>query len=91
MITFYDDLPFTDSSFAAFQWLGARGLNTGYKAIKGAKLNRADAAERLSRILKLHGQTSAALQTWLKEAISQSDIDLTQFAAKVYQTLRPTV
>lgn len=91
VITFYEDLPFDDPAFAAFQWLGARGLNTGYKATKDARLSRAEAAGRLARILKLHGKTSPGLQTWLGQATASSDIDLTQFAAKVYQSLRPSV
>jgi hypothetical protein len=81
VITFYEDLPFTDPAFAAFQWLGARGLNPGYRANKDAKLTRAEASGRLVRILKLHGKTWAApgdrpdapllaadLQHWLKQA-----------------------
>ena len=81
VITFYEDLPFTDPAFAAFQWLGARGLNPGYRAAKDAKLPRGDAAGRLARILKFHGKTFAAphdnpdapllaadLQDWLKKA-----------------------
>ena len=81
VITFYEDLPFTDPAFAAFQWLGARGLNPGYRADKGAKLTRAEASGRLVRILKLHGKTwsapadrpdapllAADLRHWLKQA-----------------------
>ncbi len=81
VITFYEDLPFADPAFAAFQWLGARGLNRGYKAAKDTKLTRGDAAERLTRILKWQGQSWPApqdnpgapllasdLQGWLKQA-----------------------
>ena len=81
VITFYEDLPFTDPAFAAFQWLGARGLSGGYRAEKDATLTRADAAARLARILKANGQTRTAprnepdgpltaadLQAWLKQA-----------------------
>lgn len=81
VITFYGDLLFTDPDFAAFQWLGARGLNPGYRATKDMKLTRAGAATKLARILKLHGRTwavprdnpdaplvAADLQDWLKQA-----------------------
>src|SRR5262249_45812885 len=77
----YEDLPFTDPDFAAFQWLGARGLNPGYRATKAMKLSRGEAAGRLERILKFHGKRwtapevvadaplrAADLQTWLKQA-----------------------
>jgi hypothetical protein len=81
VITFYEDLPFTDPDFAAFQWLGARGLNPAYIAGKDAKLNRADAAARLVRILKWQGKIwnaprdraespvlASDLHEWLKQA-----------------------
>jgi hypothetical protein len=81
VITFYEDLRFTDPVFAAFQWLGARGLNGGYRATKDAKLTRASAAGRLARMLRLHGQSWSAprdspdapllasdLREWLKQA-----------------------
>jgi hypothetical protein len=57
VITFYDDLPFNDPLFAAFQYLGARGLNTGYKANKSIRLTRKDGAERIARILKYEGKS----------------------------------
>jgi hypothetical protein len=88
VITFYEDLPFTDPAFAAFQWLGARGLNGGYKATKDVKLTRAEAAERLARILKLHGQSSRDMQARLEKALDSPDLDLKQFALSVYQALR---
>jgi hypothetical protein len=81
VITFYEDLPFTDEAFAAFQWLGARGLSPGYRADKGAKLTRADGAARLARILKMEGKAwappkgiadaplaASELGSWLKQA-----------------------
>ena len=81
VITFYEDLPFTDPAFAAFQWLGARGLNPGYRATRDVKLTRAGGAVRLARILRLHGKTwtaprdnpdapllAADLEAWLKLA-----------------------
>jgi hypothetical protein len=89
VITFYEDLPFTDPAFAAFQWLGARGLNGGYKATKDARLTHADAAEKLARILKVHGPISPGLQARLAKATEAPDLDLTQFATTVYKALRP--
>jgi hypothetical protein len=52
VITHYDDLPFDHPAFAAFQWLGARGLNPGYQARPEMKLSRMAAAERLQRVLE---------------------------------------
>jgi hypothetical protein len=81
VITFYEDLPFDDPVFPAFQYLGARGLNPGYRASKNEPLTRASAAERLARILKYEGRawsapagdpsaplTGAELAAWLKQA-----------------------
>ena len=81
VITFYEDLPFDDPSFASFQYLGARGLNPGYAATKTVALTRANAGERLARILKFEGKSwtlpggnrqdplsSAELVAWLKQA-----------------------
>lgn len=56
VITFYEDLKFDDPAFAAFQWLGARGLNPGYKATPGLKLARRDGWVKLSRILHVEGK-----------------------------------
>lgn len=50
VITFYDDLKFDDPRFAAFQWLGARGLNPGYSAAPEKTLSSHEAATRLARI-----------------------------------------
>jgi hypothetical protein len=80
VITFYEDLPFTDPSFAAFQFLGARGLNPGYRANKNARLTRAEADERLARILRHHGARPAKLPT--------PPLELAQFADVVYRALR---
>jgi hypothetical protein len=89
VITFYDDLPFTDEAFAAFQWLGARGLNVGYRAVKDERLTRTEAAERLERILKAQGQVLGEAARKAREAVSETR--LTEFATKVYQALRPAV
>lgn len=53
VITCLDDLPQTDEAFVACQWLGARGLNKGYQAEPGKVLRRAEAAERLRRVLEI--------------------------------------
>ena len=56
VITYYDDLPFDHPAFAAFQWLGARGLNKGYLAEPERRLSRRDGWEKLTRILQAEGQ-----------------------------------
>ena len=81
VITFYEDLPFADPAFAALQWLGARGLNPGYRAQKADRLTRAQGAARLARVLQYHGRAwtrpedagdeplrAAELARWLREA-----------------------
>ena len=81
VVTFFDDLPFNHPHFAAIQYLGARGLNTGYRAEPSKLLTRADAAARLARILKFEGKswtpptgepnaplTAAAVASWLKQS-----------------------
>ncbi len=81
VLTFYEDLPFTDPDFAAFQWLGARGLNPGYRAEKTHGLTRGEGAARLARILRHEGKkpsapvqdaelplTGEVLAGWLKAA-----------------------
>ena len=81
VITFYEDLPFDDPSFAAFQYLGARGLGVGYRADKNTALTEGDAAQRLARIVDFEGRkwqasqvdstaplTSAKLAGWLRQA-----------------------
>ena len=57
VITCYSDLKFDDPTFAAFQWLGARGLNPGYKATRTLKLSRRDGWTKLVRILHFEGRT----------------------------------
>ena len=57
VITLYDDLPWDHPAFAAFQWLGARGLNPGYRATPERKLTRRDGWERLARILQAEGHS----------------------------------
>jgi hypothetical protein len=50
VITFFEDLPFNDPDFPAFQWLGARGLNKGYLATPDKMLTQADIDEIRARI-----------------------------------------
>jgi hypothetical protein len=50
VITFFEDLRFDDPDFAAFQWLGARGLNKGYTATPDKQLTQADIDEIRTRI-----------------------------------------
>ena len=93
VVTFYRDLPFEDPAFAAFQWLGTRGLNSGYDATAKRKLTRRDGWIRLARIVRaegkawfephdkpdadLHGQE---LAEWLREAGYQpTDPEFKQF------------
>jgi hypothetical protein len=72
---------FNDPDFAAFQWLGARGFNTGYLANPEEALTRKDAAARLQRVLHTIGKgwkmpenldgslfTETDLRMWLKDA-----------------------
>ena len=81
VVTFYSDLPFDDPRFAAFQWLGARGLNPGYKATPDLKLTRRHGWEKLGRILHAEGKSwqepqndpetplrATDLAAWLRQA-----------------------
>jgi hypothetical protein len=51
VITFLGDVPPDHAAFAALQWLGARGWNTGYLGQPDKKLTRGEGWERLARIL----------------------------------------
>ena len=51
VVTHYNDLPFDHPDFAALQFLGARGLNPGYKATPDLKLTRWMGWTKLGRIL----------------------------------------
>ena len=81
VITFYDDLPFDHPRFASLQWLGARGLNPGYRALHATRLTCGGGAERLARVLKFAGKAwepprdelqeplrASGLVRWLREA-----------------------
>lgn len=63
VVTFYEDLPFADPAFPAMQYLGARGLNPGYRAEKESPLTETAAAHRLARILHFEGKTWKPLAT----------------------------
>jgi hypothetical protein len=52
VITYMEDLESANEAFAACQWLGARGLNSGYRAETQKILTVAEGAERLRRILR---------------------------------------
>jgi hypothetical protein len=56
VITFYEDLGPDSPLFVAFQWLGARGLNSGYKATPEIKLDQRGALLRFQRILRCEGR-----------------------------------
>src|SRR5262249_41036741 len=81
VITFYEDLPFTDPAFAAFQFLGSRGLNSGYRADQTKQLTRTEASDKLARILKYHGKSKRP------PAIPDGPITMEQFAVTVYKSL----
>jgi hypothetical protein len=81
VVTFFEDVPFNDPHFEALQYLGARGLNRGYRAGMDELLTRADGAERLARILQYEGRfwkmdggkraaplSAAELAKWLAQA-----------------------
>ena len=81
VIAFYADLPFGHPAFAAFQWLGARGLNPGYEATPEMKLTRRDGWTKLARVLRCEGKPwqtpqddpqiplrAADLAEWLRQA-----------------------
>ncbi|MDX2152777.1 MAG: hypothetical protein SFV54_18690 [Bryobacteraceae bacterium] len=69
-MTFFEDVPFDDTDFAALQWLGARGLNVGYRAEKETPLTQRGGAERLGRILRYHGRV------WRPPALADPDAPL---------------
>jgi hypothetical protein len=74
VVTFYHDLKFDAPLFAAFQWLGARGLNPGYTADPKLKLTRCDASARLARILRFEGKTWAEPRDNPQTDLSSQDL-----------------
>jgi hypothetical protein len=98
VVTFYDDLNFDDPDFAAFQWLGARALNPGYKATPDIKLTRRDGWTKLKRILEAEGRPwtepqenptlplrGDELAQWLRQAGYQPEVG--RFAALKTQSV----
>jgi hypothetical protein len=76
VVTYYDDLPFDSSHFAAFQWLGARGLNPGYRATPNLKLTRRDGWTKLSRILHAEGSSWILPQDQPQAPLRAGDVRL---------------
>ena len=74
VITLLNDVPFNHPGFAAFQWLGARGFNTGYKAEPDRKLSRREAAERLHRVLRSEGKDWAPLTNVGDQSVRGRDV-----------------
>jgi hypothetical protein len=80
VVTYIEDVKFSDPDFAAFQWLGARGFNQGYVAKPEQSLSTAEAAGAFQRVMfasgkswkppvNVDGQMSGhALQKWLLDA-----------------------
>lgn len=104
VVVFYEDLRFDDPDFAAMQWLGARGLNLGYRADADSLVTRRAGAERLARIMKYHGRswrtpetaepdaplTAPELARWLgkSSAAANSPLKVREFASLAYSALR---
>jgi len=80
VVTYIEDVKFSDPDFAAFQWLGARGFNQGYVAKPEQSLSTEEAAGAFQRVMlasgkswkppvNVDGQMSGhALQKWLLDA-----------------------
>jgi hypothetical protein len=62
VLTYFEDLKFTDPSHAAMQWLGARGLNKGYRADADVPVNEAEAWDMLGRVLPAPWKAPAGSQ-----------------------------
>lgn len=56
VLTFFEDLPFDHPAFPAYQYLGARGWNTGYKAELNEPLTREYALAALGRVFATEGR-----------------------------------
>ncbi|MCW5964131.1 MAG: FAD-dependent oxidoreductase [Bryobacterales bacterium] len=74
VVTFLEDLPFADETFAAMQWLGARGFNTGYRADRDAPLTERDAADRLGRVLISLGKNWQAPELLAAKPLSMATV-----------------
>ncbi len=79
IVAYFDDITADDPDYELFQYLGARGLNTGYSALPDQTLSRAEAIASLKRISEYAGikwnipsggpegdVTNGDLQQWLK-------------------------
>ena len=79
VIAYFDDITSVDPDYEAFQYLGARGFNTGYSALPGEPVSRDEAVSALKRISEYTGlkwdlpsdlptgkATGADLRQWLK-------------------------
>lgn len=51
VLTYFEDLKFTDPAHAALQWLGARGFTTGYRADAAAPVSETEAWRMLASVL----------------------------------------
>lgn len=74
VITFYSDLAPDDPAFAAFQWLGARGLNPGYEATPQLRMTRRHGSVKLGRILRFEGKEWSEPQDRPDEALRAADL-----------------
>jgi hypothetical protein len=81
VITYLQDIPFNHKSFAAFQFLGTRGLNVGYRAQPDKLLTRKEGWDSFERVVQAEGKswtppkdrrdkplTRRDFIAWLKEA-----------------------
>jgi hypothetical protein len=80
VVTYLEDVSFSDPEFAALQWLGARGFNAGYNAKPDQSLSTSVAATAFQRVMLASGKSwkmpanvdgpmsSQALQKWLLDA-----------------------
>lgn len=75
VIAFYEDLPFDHPHFAAFQWLGARGLNPRYEATPDLAMTRRHGWTKLARILATEGRTWSAPDDRPDEPLQSADLD----------------
>lgn len=74
VVTYFDDVSFTDPHFAALQWLGARGFNKGYRAVKEETLTQHEAAQCLARVLSHCGITWTAPHAATNAPVQAADV-----------------
>lgn len=74
VVTHYDDLPFSHPSFAALQFLGARGLNGDYQATPDLKLTRQWGWIKLKRILDRMQIPCTVPEDLSEEPLKASDV-----------------